>query len=654
VGLAAGFTFAASPPASAPAGGPTGQVIEGMVLNYMGGGIKDARVRIESPDAPEGASPLAEVLTNQLGEVHVRLPRPAAGPVRVRITKEGYVEVVQEVDPTDETNPPFIDVTLEGTGKLSGRLADHDTGRPIAGARVECANGGRVQTAETGADGGYVFEGIVRGQSQLVFMAEGYGTQREKIVIGEYRVNLNRTLRRQRPIELILSDNEGQPAPDVLVEAFVEPDYDFITAKSDAAGRARLDGVSVQAVAVHLRMNGDRYVRTTEYAKKLEFDDAASQPASAPAAVVRRFALRIGGGVKGKVIDAKTREPIVGVRVIAGREVSSSMPMTWTEADGTYELNGLEPGFNLITFQHGDYAPVVQEVRLSAGQSRPLDAEMAAGLPIEGVVVDAAGKPLDQVRVSAESWKGFTTMGMRTVTDEKGRFSFPNAPPGDITFSFVRPAYGMLDGQVIPAGKRDCRITLAEMERPEPSGGGSAFGRPAKLKVGEPVPDLTLTTTDGKVHKLSDLRGKYVFLDCWASWCGPCIGEIPNVKALRKATEKRPDFVMIGVSLDMDRKAFEQAVEKHGLDWPQAFGPKSGAQETFETLDGVGIPYTCLIGPDGKLIAQDLRGPGLVDEIRKHLPAEGKEVLPPGQDYPEKEMPRIPPRHEVQTRPTGE
>jgi thiol-disulfide isomerase/thioredoxin len=152
------------------------------------------------------------------------------------------------------------------------------------------------------------------------------------------------------------------------------------------------------------------------------------------------------------------------------------------------------------------------------------------------------------------------------------------------------------------------------------------------------VPDLTLTATDGTQFKLSNLRGKYVFLDCWASWCGPCVGEIPNVKALREATKNRPDFVMIGVSLDTNKSAFSAALARYSMDWPQAFGPKSGAQEAFDVLDGFGIPYTCLIGPDGKLLAQHLRGPGLDKQVQKYF-AEGKEFLPPGnQKYKLRQM----------------
>lgn len=614
-------------------GPATGQVIEGMVLNYNGGGIQGASVRIEAPGSSKDDPALAEGLTNQLGEIHLQLPTPAKGPVRVRIQKPGFVEFVQEIDPTDENDPPFIDVTLEGTGKLSGTVKDHKTDKPIAGARVECANGGRVLSVVTEADGRFVFENMVLGATQLTFMADGYGTLRERVEMGEYRVNLNRTLRPERPIQLVVEDNNGKPAADVTIEAMVEPDYDYMTVTTDGQGNAHLKGVSTLATTIHLRMNGERYVRSTEYVKKIELVETAGESTTAPASVTRRFTVRIGGGVKGAVVDGKTKEPIVGARVIAGREVSSVMPMTWTEEDGGYQLTGLEPGFNVISVQHGDYAPSIREVRVVAGRPVDLNMELTPGLPIEGVVVDAAGRPLDQVRVSADSWNGFSTLGLKAITGTDGKFSIPNAPAGDITFSFIRPGYGILTDQVLVAGKRDVRITLEEMKREAPSEGGGQGGRAAKLKVGDTVPDLTLTATDGTAYKLAELRGKYVFIDCWASWCGPCIGEIPNVKALREATRKQPNLVFLGISLDTDKAAFNTAVSKHDLDWPQIFGPKSGAQEAFDAFDGFGIPYMCLIGPDGKLLAQHLRGPGLAREVERLIEAP-KEITPPPEKKP--------------------
>ena len=90
-----------------------------------------------------------------------------------------------------------------------------------------------------------------------------------------------------------------------------------------------------------------------------------------------------------------------------------------------------------------------------------------------------------------------------------------------------------------------------------------------------------------------------------------------DLKALYEAMKKRADFVLIGVSLDTEKKDFEEAVSKKKIDWPQVWGPESGGEETFEMLDGLGIPYTCLIGPDGRLLAQHIFGPGTTEQVKK-------------------------------------
>ena len=81
----------------------------------------------------------------------------------------------------------------------------------------------------------------------------------------------------------------------------------------------------------------------------------------------------------------------------------------------------------------------------------------------------------------------------------------------------------------------------------------------------------------------------------------------------------REDFVLIGVNLDSESKDFKAFVDKNKIGWPQASGPDSGAEDTFEMLDGLGIPYTCLIGPDGRMIAQHIFGPKTVEEVKKNL-----------------------------------
>ncbi|MCC3158986.1 AhpC/TSA family protein [Hymenobacter sp. 15J16-1T3B] len=125
--------------------------------------------------------------------------------------------------------------------------------------------------------------------------------------------------------------------------------------------------------------------------------------------------------------------------------------------------------------------------------------------------------------------------------------------------------------------------------------------------VGAPAPDIQLTGPDGKVVALSSLRGKYVMIDFWASWCGPCRAENPNVVKLYNAY-KGKGFEIYGVSLDQERDKWVKAIQTDGLVWPQVSDLK-GWQSAAGQLYGVrAIPAAVLIDPEGRIIAKNLRG----------------------------------------------
>lgn len=605
-----------------------GALIEGIVLNPTGGGIAEAQVRIESPDADASAAPLAEGLTNATGDIHVQLPGGTTGQVRIRISKEGYQEHVATIDIPQEDLPPFIDVLLPGAAKIHGQLRDRTTDQPIAGATIVCDNGGREISTVTDDAGTWRFENIYQGRVRLTVHADGYGIERADSMVERAEHTLELDAMPERPVHLAVVNNEGDPAPDVLIEAYVDPMQQYLTARTDENGEAALHGVNARAERIHLRLTGEGYVQQPAFDETIELrapstrpaqhaghqDASGSQPAPIFDPVEKRLVILLAGGIRGKVVDAGSGDPVVGVRVIAGREVRYDMPMTWSAIDGTYELTGLPPGNNLITWQPSRHAPVMQEVYVEKGEVKEVDVELESGRPLGGIVVDAEGQPLDQVRVHAESWEGYTTLGMRLITGEEGRFAFPHAPEGRIEMTFVRPGYGPMLSRTLESGRTDYRIELEPEAAPLPK------FEERKIPDGGAVPDLKLVATDGNTYELKKLRGKYVFLDFWASWCAPCIGEIPHIRAVHEATKDRADFVMLGVSLDNDRQAFRNATETHGLEWPQVFGPQSGAEDAFNTLDGVAIPYICLIGPDGTILAQHLRGPEMLDEVQKHLP----------------------------------
>ena len=139
------------------------------------------------------------------------------------------------------------------------------------------------------------------------------------------------------------------------------------------------------------------------------------------------------------------------------------------------------------------------------------------------------------------------------------------------------------------------------------------------LKAGDVAPDFSVKTLDGRPLKLSDFRGKYVLLDFWATWCGPCVGEMPNLKATYDTFGKDARLVMISLSLDPDRASPEKFVKDNGIGWTQVFLGEWSKDLITLSYGVFAIPKIFLIGPDGKVLAADLRGPKIKEAVAASL-----------------------------------
>ncbi len=583
-------------------------ILEGQITNLIGAGVVDVdvTVRRKGKDGKPGEV-ISSTKSDKLGDFKIELPEPIHGDVVVTMAKASYQDVVEAVHLGDDDYPPFVVATLEGNLTLSGRVTDAATKKGVKGASVEIKSAYKDWHIETDSNGRFSVKGMTPTQGEIVVEASGYGRESVNVASLGTDEDVAIELKPERIIHLVVIDESERPVSGVTIETYDDRRDDFRVAVTDAKGMAVLRKVHFDTARIALRLSHPAYVSSIGFDREI-------LPPEDKIESTHRLTIKRAGRITGKVNALDTGETLYGARVMTGTHDNTESPREWTDFDGKYTIHGVEPGPVTITVHLAGYAPELVTGTVTAGEESSVDIALGPPRSLVGVVKNDRGEPVGGVQVVATGWRDAATLGLRAMTDRDGRFFIENAPSDEFEITVFGPRIEATPKVVSATPGNVVEFTVTETERGQRPGGGPG------LKVGDDAPDAVFVTLDGTRYELAKLKGKVVLLDFWATWCGPCVADLPHLKKMYDQVGSNERFLMIGISLDWDKKLLEKFLDKQKILWPQVFDSENKKGTVADLYEVMGIPALFLIGPDGKIDAIDPRAqdiPGRIEVLLK-------------------------------------
>lgn len=262
------------------------------------------------------------------------------------------------------------------------------------------------------------------------------------------------------------------------------------------------------------------------------------------------------------------------------------------------------------TAKSQDTKPYEQKMSRIEAQYKMLEADFKAfGKKDPTTFTDAEKARMNEIMVKADSLDKVQKATVLEIVEKFRNTRFPAKYVADIMYDVE---YDQL--------KALCDPKTGYYNEPEMTKVKQLFDSYKLRQPGSLYKDLTMDDLNGKQVKLSQWvgKGKYVLVDFWASWCGPCRAEMPNVvEAYKRFKDK--GLEIIGVSFDSNKLQWSAAVEKLGMTWPQMSDLK-GWQSAAGAVYGIrSIPSNILLDPEGRIVAMDLREAKLLDVLAEKL-----------------------------------
>jgi len=593
-----------------PTEAPKGRVfVEGQLTDAIGAGVAEAAVRafFKIADGSRGEL-IAETKTDAMGDFALRTENQVTGEIIVTLTKDRFAESSHVLTVGEGESPVFLAETMHGNLVLSGRVEDIRAHSSVAEANLTLESHTQRWESVTDAEGKFRIRGVSPGPAELIVESNGFGRERIRIKDVEAAGELVVVLKPQRIVRFRVLDDQGQPIGGATLECMDPARNDFQMVLTDADGGTVVEGVHFDARGLRVRISHEDFISTPGF--NIEVDLPSDNAES-----THELSMIRAAKVEGRVIRADDGQPLHAVRVMAGDEMNEGVPPAWTDPDGQFTLVGLPAGRIPLTAHRTDYAPELVLVDIELGGATRVEIKMQSARTVSGYVKGQIGEyPDEQIsgaEVIATKWRGFATLGLRAMTNEAGAFWIGDAPIDEFELVALAPGFEAQTKTAVPGASAPLVFEL------KPRAAGSAGE--SSLKIGDPPPDVTLTTLSGERLRLRELTGKTVLIDFWATWCAPCVEDMPALAALHEKYAGRKDFLLIGVSRDFNADTLKDFLKKNPkITWPQA-GGDGGEKPAVEAFQVQWIPSLFLIGSNGELAGVYMHLGAAEDAVEKQL-----------------------------------